>query len=277
LPGSGGTLGRVPFAVPLQAIELLPEARERTDFPFQLPLVQKFQRFEFKQPVTLLVGRNGSGKSTLLEALAIGAGLPTVGGDDTRRDPTLLPQRELAAFLRLVWRKKSQRGFFLRAEDFFNFSRRVGAIRTELTEMVEEFDSKFTGQGRLLARGAVLGQKSALEQRYDGDLDARSHGESFLLLFERRLVEGGLYLLDEPEMPLSPTSLLGLISLIKHAVSQGSQFVIATHSVILMAYPEAQILSFDQHPPCPTAYDEVEHVQLTRDFLKNPAAFLRRL
>src|SRR5438105_2639080 len=112
----------------------------------------------------------------------------------------------------------------MRAEDFFNFSRRIAAMRTELSEMAEDFDSKLTGHGRVLARGAALGQKAALEQRYDGELDARSHGESFLLLFERRLVEGGLYLLDEPEMPLSPTSLLGLISLIKHAVRQGSQF-----------------------------------------------------
>ncbi|HEV8245560.1 MAG TPA: AAA family ATPase, partial [Polyangiaceae bacterium] len=98
-----------------------------------------------------------------------------------------------------------------------------------------------------------------------------------ILLFESRLVPNGLYLLDEPEMPLSPTAQLALISLIKGAVAQGSQFIIATHSVILMAYPQAQILSFDAYPLRAIAYDELEHVQMMRDFLKNPAAFLRRL
>ncbi len=255
----------------------MPGARERAGFPFELPLVQRFEALNFEQPVTLFVGRNGSGKSTLAEALAIAAGLPVVGGDDLRRDPTLAPQRELARELRLSWRKKSRRGFFLRAEDFFNFSRRINATRDGLTEMADDFANKFEGHALDLARGAVLGQKAALEQRYGGDLDARSHGESFFLLFESRLVPNGLYVLDEPEMPLSPSAQLALIALIKRAVAEGSQFVIATHSVMLMAYPDATILSFDEHPLRALAYDDVEHVQLTRDFLRNPAAFLRRL
>ncbi len=264
-------------ALPLRSVELSPSALEQRGFPFELPLVQKFETLELELPVTLLVGRNGSGKSTFAEALAIAAGLPAVGGADLQRDPTLVAQRELARHLRLSWRKKSKRGFFLRAEDFFNFSRRVESTKAELAEMASEFEGKLSGHALALAQGAVLGQKAELERRYDGELDARSHGESFLLLFQSRLVPAGVYVLDEPEMPLSPSAQLALIAMIKRAVNEGSQFIIATHSVMLMAYPEARILSFDEHPCRPIAYDDVEHVMLTRDFLRNPAAFLRRL
>ncbi|HEX8116062.1 MAG TPA: AAA family ATPase, partial [Pyrinomonadaceae bacterium] len=140
-----------------------------------------------------------------------------------------------------------------------------------------EFEKELTGYGLQLAKGAVLGQRRALAEKYGEDADARSHGESFLQLFQSRFVPGGLYLLDEPEAPLSPQRQLALLAMLKSMAEQDSQFVVATHSPILMALPGADILSFDHAPVRRVRYEEVEHVNLTRDFLNNPEAFLRHL
>jgi predicted ATPase len=116
-----------------------------------------------------------------------------------------------------------------------------------------------------------------MERRYGGDIDHNSHGESFLLLFRSRLVPRGLYLLDEPEAALSPQSQLAFIAMIKEAVDQGSQFVVATHSPILLAIPGAMLLSFDRAPAARVAYDELESVRLFREFVESPERFLRHL
>ena len=244
---------------------------------FTLPLVQHFGELELGSPVTFFVGENGSGKSTLIEAIAAGLNLATVGGEDIARDNSLRHARALGKQLAFSWRNKTHRGFFLRAEDFFNFTRRLKQMNAEYDAMAAEFRQEYTGHALGLALGPVLGSKQALINRYGEDLDANSHGESFLKLFQARFVPGGLYLLDEPEAPLSPQRQLALLSMLKEMVEANAQFIIATHSPILMAFPEAAILSFDQHPVRAVAYDEAEHVDLTRRFLNNPAAFLRHL
>lgn len=261
----------------LQSIGLKPSAKKQAGFPFTLPLVQSFGEIEMRSPVTFFVGENGSGKSTLIESLAAGINLPTVGGEDIARDKSLANARALGKQLKLGWQQKNHRGFFLRAEDFFNFAKRLQTMQAELQEMADEFENEYTGYALGLAKGAALGQRRALIERYGENLDANSHGESFLKLFQSRFVPNGLYLLDEPEAPLSPQRQLALLSMIKEMVGEGAQFIVATHSPILMAYPEAQIFSFDSHPVCETAYDEVEHVSLTRQFLNNPNSFLRYL
>ncbi|HKX29182.1 MAG TPA: AAA family ATPase [Blastocatellia bacterium] len=261
----------------LQSIDLKPAARRSSEFPFSLPLIKNFSPIEFDSPVTFFVGENGSGKSTLLEAIAAGINLPAVGGQDLAQDPTLVPARALGKQLKFAWTQKRHRGFFLRAEDFFNFTRRLQTMTRELDEAAEGFEQEYQGPALGLAKGAVLGQRQALVEKYGENLDANSHGESFLKLFMARFVPGGLYLLDEPEAPLSPSRQLALLSMLKEMVEQEAQFIIATHSPILMAFPEATIFSFDRHPVGRVAYDEVEHVSLTRAFLKNPESFLRRL
>jgi predicted ATPase len=261
----------------LRSVSLKPSAKKEGGFPFNVPAVRGLGELEFRRPVTFLVGENGTGKSTLLEALAAGAGSVVVGGEDVRADKTLAHARRLAAQLKLVWTKRTHRGFFLRAEDFFGFAKRVNRTSAELEEMARDFEKELTGYGLRLAQGVVRGQRSALAGRYGEDADARSHGEGFLQLFQSRFVPGGLYLLDEPEAPLSPQRQLALLSMLKGMVAQDSQFVIATHSPILMAFPDASILSFDHAPVREIPYDEVEHVSLTRDFLSDPEAFLRHL
>jgi predicted ATPase len=261
----------------LRSVSIKPSARKINSFPFNLPLLRSFKEIQFHRPVTFFVGENGTGKSTLLEAIAAGIGSIVVGGEDLQRDTTLHHARSLGKHLKLVWQHKARRGFFLRAEDFFNFARRVNAMSQELDEIAAEFDQELTGYALGLAKGVVLGQKRALVEKYGEDADARSHGESFLHLFRERFVPGGLYLLDEPEAPLSPQRQLALLLMLKEMVEQDGQFIISTHSPIIMAYPEAEILYFDGGELREVEYDELEHVSLTRAFLNNPESFLRRL
>lgn len=251
-----------------------------TGFPFSVASIATLERIDFDAPVTVLVGENGSGKSTLLEALAIAAELPAVGSSPPARDPTLEPQRRLARELRLTWKSRTRRGFFLRAEDFFGFQKQIVQQRVEHEQELERIAREFADaseHARGLAMGPHLASIGALEQSYGKNPDARSHGEAFLNLFQQRLSPGGLFLLDEPEAALSPQSQLAFLAMIRHALETGSQFVVATHSPILMAIPGARILSFDDTPVRAVPYGELESVALVRDFLQAPERYLRRI
>lgn len=235
---------------------------------------------DFDVPVTLLVGENGSGKSTFLEALAIACRLPAVGSSRLDADRTLAPQRALAERLRLTWRGRNHRGFFLRAEDFFGFQKRLAQARAEHEAEIARVDRELADaseHARILARGPHRGSIGAMEARYGENPDAASHGEAFLNLFAQRLVPAGLYLLDEPEAALSPQSQLGFLAMIRAAVREKSQFIVATHSPILMATPGARILSFDHPPVGPVDFEDVASVTLVRDFLNAPERYLRQI
>lgn len=265
--------------LPLRAVEYRPPTH--TDrFPFTVPVIQNLETLRFESPVTFLVGENGSGKSTLLEALAIAAKSITVGTQSAHTDATLAEVRALANCLRLIWSKRSKRGFFLRSEDFFGYAKQMNTTRASLQQELEEIDEEYADRSELargLARMAHSGQLHALDSRYGEGLDAGSHGENFLKLFRTRFVPNGLYLLDEPEAPLSPMRQLSLLAMLKDMVDQSSQFIIATHSPILMAYPSAVILSCDGERISQVDYETLEHVTLMRDFLANPSLFLRHL
>jgi predicted ATPase len=249
-------------------------------FPFSVPVVRDLDALAFPTPVTFFVGENGSGKSTLLEGIALAAGLPAVGSDDAARDATLGAQRELAHALKLVWSRRTHRGFFLRAEDFFGFAKRLSAMRAEFKQRIVELEEEYADRSawaKGLAMGPARASLADMERRYGANLDANSHGQSFLKLFQSRFVPGGLYLLDEPEAPLSPQSQLALMVMIQEMIAEDAQFVIATHSPILLAYPGATIYSFDRSPVEAVGYEELEHVVLTRDFLNAPERYLRAL
>ena len=257
--------------------------RPRADvarFPYTVPVIRSLDTLALDTAVTFFVGENGSGKSTLLEAIAAAARLPAVGSADLDADATLAAQRDLAGALRLVWSRRTTRGFFLRAEDFFGFAKRTAALRAEMLQRIEDLEVEYADRSAF-AKGLAMGPARAsladMERRYGLDLDANSHGQSFLRLFQSRFVPGGLYLLDEPEAPLSPQSQLALMAMVQDMVAQDAQFVIATHSPILLAFPGARIWSFDSAPPEQVPYDELEHVRLTRDFLNAPERYLRAL
>jgi len=263
-------------SVALRAIE--PAASGR--FPFTVPIIRTLESLDLDAPVTFLVGENGSGKSTLLEAIAAAAGLPTVGSESLERDETLAAQRELARALKLTWNRRARRGFFLRAEDFFGFAKSVSKLRADLQRRIQEIDEEFvtsSAYAKRLAKGPAVGSLADLERRYGVDLDANSHGQSFLKVFGSRFVPGGLYLLDEPEAPLSPQSQLALIAMMGDMLRQDAQFIIATHSPILLGFPDAVIYSCDRVPIEAVAYEELDHVVITRDFLNSRERFLKYL
>ncbi|MAU11209.1 MAG: heme ABC transporter ATP-binding protein CcmA [Anaerolineaceae bacterium] len=247
-------------------------------YPFSLPLVQNLD-LTFRSGVTILVGENGSGKSTLLEAIAAAVGSITIGSQDAAHDPSLDHVRSLADTLKLTWNKRTRRGFFMRSEDFFGYAKRMNETRAELLDDLqqaqEDYKDKPAAKG--YASMAYAGQLHTLKSYYGDGLDAQSHGESFLKLFQSRFVPDGLYIIDEPEAPLSPNRQLSLISLMSMAIQQNAQFIIATHSPILMAYPGAEILSCDGPKLEPIAYDDIETVSVMRSFLENPDAYLRHL
>ena len=232
----------------IRAVRLERDAIEDpTSHPFDLPAVQAMGELPLDPGVTLLVGENGSGKSTLVEAIAVAAGFNAEGGTRNFTFSTRDSTSELHRHLRLVRSPgRPATGFFLRAESFFNVASEVE---------------------RLDVAGAY-GDRSLHEQ---------SHGESFLSLVLHRFGPDGLYVMDEPEAALSPQGCLALIAAMHDLVTAGSQFVVATHSPLLMAYPGATILELDDDGISQVAYDDVAHVQLYRSFLDGPDRFLRTL
>lgn len=249
-------------------------------FPFSVPSISALDRVDLDAPVSILVGENGTGKSTFMEALAIAAGLPAVGSARPGSDPTLEPQRRLSRHFRLSWRIRSHRGFFLRAEDFFGFQKQLAVQRAEHERELARIDVELADSSeyaRRLAKGPHHASIGAMDATYGENPDARSHGEAFLNLFAQRLSPKGLFLLDEPEAALSPQSQLGFLAMIREAISTGAQFVVATHSPILMAIPGARIHSFDDGSVTEVAFDEIESVTLVRDFLAAPERYLRMI
>jgi predicted ATPase len=253
-------------------------AENQQEFPFNLPFVKTWSKLVFSNPITFFVGENGSGKSTLMEAIACAVGSITIGSESAVTDPTLKELRSFANKIKLIWNKPTRRGFFLRAEDFFGYIKQQTKTRTELLNDLQRVDKDYAKHSQFtqgLARMAYERELSDMKNRYGDGLEVHSHGESYLELFQTRFVPGGLYLLDEPEAALSPLRQLGFLSLLKIMVEQQAQFIIATHSPILMAYPDAKILSFDHAPLKIVGWDTLEHVTLTRDFLNNRESFLR--
>lgn len=280
MPAGAQRGGNVSPVIHLRSIAVKRGKWGHDRFPFSVPAVRSLEGLSFTAPVTFFVGENGSGKSTLLEGVAAAAGLPAVASMDVKQDATLAAQRELGEAFRLTWAHRTPRGFFLRAEDFFGFTKTLARMRTEMLAELDEVADSYAGRSakaRELREGPIRASLADMERRYGQDLDANSHGQSFLKLFRNRFVPGGLYLLDEPEAPLSPQSQLGLLAMIKDMVADEAQFIIASHSPILLAFPGATIYSFDEVPIGRVPYETLEHVVLTRDFLRDPERFLRLL
>ena len=262
----------------LSALRRRPDAAiDRERFPWTLPVVRALEELAFTTPVTFLVWENGSGKSTLLEGIAAGMDAVAAGARDLRRDPTLQAARDFAAGFVFVRHRHARTRLFLRAEDVFGYTGRLTSDISELSDIERDLAQLPEGSGRDRATAMARGERAALTRRYGDDPDARSHGETFLALLQTRLVPNGWYFLDEPETPLSPVRVLALIALLADRVRQGCQFVIATHSPILMALPNATILLAEDGQLRATEWNELEHVRVTRAFLADPAAYLRWL
>jgi predicted ATPase len=249
-------------------------------FPFNVPIIRALRPINFSHEITFLVGENGSGKSTLLEAIACAVGSITVGAESVETDPSLAHSRQLAKQFKLTWSKRTRKGFYMRSEDFFGFVKHLTIVKADLENDLQQVDVDYqdrTDYAKGLARMPYARELHDLQHYYGDSLDSYSHGESYFTLFNARFVAGGLYLLDEPEAPLSPMRQLSFITMLGEMMKQDAQFIIATHSPILMAFPNATILSFDGDHIENIAYDDLEHVQVTRSFLNNPDQYLRHL
>ncbi|MCG8924209.1 AAA family ATPase [Lentzea sp. CC55] len=219
-------------------------------YPFTLPVVRHLVEnpVDLRTPVTFLVGDNGAGKSTLVEAIAVAAGFNAEGGTQSFRFATKATESSLGDHLTLSWgTRKPRTGFFLRAESFYN-------VITEIDRIGAGIHASYGGKS----------------------LHERSHGESFIDLMTHRFGGRGLYVLDEPEAALSVKGCLTVLRRMHELVGEGSQFIIATHSPILLAAPGATILEITDTIDEVT-YDTAEPVALTRNFLGGPDRFLKHL
>jgi predicted ATPase len=224
------------------------------EYPFSIPAIGGFEELRLEHPVTFLVGENGSGKSTLLEAIAVASGMNPEGGSRNFNFATRASHSGLSKHLRLTRSpRRARSSFFLRSESYFN-------VATNIEEMDRE-SGPFGGPPII----SYYGGKSLHEQ---------SHGESFFALFQNRLRGDGFYIFDEPEAALSPLRQLAFLTRLHELVGEGSQFLIATHSPILMAYPQAEIYLLDGGAPRLVAYRDTEHYEVTRNFLNRTEQML---
>ena len=219
-------------------------------YPFSIPAIGALNELELHPAATFLVGENGSGKSTLVEAIAVAAGFNPEGGSRHATVKTRASESPLHRHLRLVrGTRKFRDGYFLRAESFFNVATYI--------ERLED------------PRALIpYGGKSLHEQ---------SHGESFISLIKHRFGPNSFYVLDEPEAALSLHGVLALMRRMHDLVAHGSQFVISTHSPVLLGYPDATIYALSQAGITRTPYERTENYELTRAFLDDRGAFLRHL
>ncbi len=227
-------------------------------YPFCLNTVKSLKSIEFPTQVTFFVGENGTGKSTILEAIAHKVGFGPEGGSKninfkTSHGNTENASSKLADCLTLSWRQKPTNGYFFRAESFFNVANYVDYLELE-------------------CGGFAYGP-------YGGEsLHEQSHGESFLSFFKSRVGAQGFFIFDEPEAALSPQRQLVLLSIIHELCTDfHSQFIIATHSPLLLAYPGATIYSCDSSILTPISYTETEHYKITKKFLDNPSLYFHYL
>ncbi|MEM1036973.1 MAG: AAA family ATPase [Pseudomonadota bacterium] len=224
-------------------------------YPFNLPAVRSWETLQLHENVTFLVGENGSGKSTLVEAIAIAAGFNAEGGSRNFNFENVRAHSDLHEYIRLAKApRKPKDGYFLRAESYFNVATNI-----------DQLDADPSGGPRII-------------NSYGGvSLHKQSHGESFMALMSDRFGGDGLYILDEPEAALSPNRQLSFLARLHDLVEDNSQFIIATHSPIILAYPNAWIYQMTDTGPERLPWNALEHVDITRQFLNNPDIFLDQL
>ncbi|WP_286906779.1 AAA family ATPase [Clostridium sp. UBA1652] len=238
----------------IKEIRLKKEIYKEESYIKNLPVVSNLDSLDLSSNVTFFVGENGSGKSTLLEAIAVNSGFNAEGGTKNFNFSSMETHSDLYKYITVVKSvKRPKDGFFLRAESFYN-------VATE----IERLDLEGGGPHIIDSYGGT-------------SLHKMSHGESFITLMTNRFGGNGLYILDEPEAALSPLKQMSMLTVINELVKKNSQFIIATHSPILMAYPDADIFVIDDNGIMKTPYKKTDNYMITRKFLENPEKMMHYL
>ncbi|OQA73227.1 MAG: hypothetical protein BWY35_00726 [Firmicutes bacterium ADurb.Bin248] len=249
---------------------------ENPGYPFTVPLVAALEGIEFASPVTVFAGDNGSGKTTLLELMAAKLSSVRIGAGNRGERRALL---EGAARHFRVTRTRTQRlCFYFTAEDFSRELEARTEIRRDAEAALREIEEGYGGRSayaRGLASMPFARTIGEMDAQYRSDLTERSHGEGFLDFFGKRLVRGGLYLLDEPEAALTYFNQLVLLNMIRDAIAQDCQFILSTHSPVLCACPGAEIYELQPEGPVKTDYDSLANVRFLRMFLAEREKLLR--
>jgi predicted ATPase len=253
------------------------DAGKQHPFPYNIPAIKYAQHITLNDRITIFVGDNGSGKSTLLESIALSLNLPLTGGA-IGGHAGFEAARLLKPFVQLEWKRQTNKGFFFRAEDFSDFinsvEREQEKIKRDLAELKGEVDDA------IIERMSETMNYSlhAMREKYGENMQAYSHGEAYLTILQARILNKGIYLLDEPEAALSPLKQLSLMAFILRVLKDSTaQFIIATHSPILMGIPGATIYEIREDGMQAVGYKETDHYRITKTFLDNPGHYLRHL
>jgi len=251
------------------------DTEKQHPFPFNISAVKFAKDIELDKLVTIFVGENGSGKSTILESIAYAINLPLIGGH-IRSDAGFEAAKLLKPYLKIEWGRQTSKGFFFRAEDFSDFlhavERENQKISSDLRELRGQVDDAIIGQMSESMNYALRETR----KNYGSDMQAYSHGEAYLKILDTRIQDKGIYLLDEPEAALSPIKQLSLMALIMEILKGGNaQFIISTHSPILMGIPDARLYEIREDEMRQVEYKETDHYRITKTFLDNPDFYLR--
>jgi len=259
----------------LSSISIKPE---RTNpFPFNIPAVKFAKNIQFKSPVTFIIGDNGTGKSTLLETLAFRLQLPHMDGAGYGKKG-FEAAKAVLPYLKLDWASERSVGFFFRAEDFGDLLNSIDRTDAKLHAQLKDLEGQVPNHIIQEMKDSANHQLYHVRKDYGQDLQGFSHGEAYLKIMQEKITRRGIFLLDEPEAALSPSKQLSLIYFIhEHLRSNRSQFIIATHSPMLMAYPGATIYEVTEDNMKQVTLEETEHYSITKSFLNKPEMYLRHL
>ncbi len=246
-------------------------------FPFNIPAIQFAKNIVLDKKVSIFAGDNGCGKSTLLETIAYSLNLPLIGGS-LKDNAGFEAAAILQPYLNIEWNRQTSRGFFFRAEDFSDF---INAVEKEKSKIAGDL-IELKG----VVDDAIIEQVSQsmnyrlyrMRKDYGENMQAFSHGEAYLKILQTRITDKGIYLLDEPEAALSPLKQLSLISFIMEVLKNNNkQFIIATHSPVLMGLPGAAIYEIQETGMQQVNYKDTDHYRITKTFLDNPDHYLKHL
>ena len=252
---------------------------KKDTYPFNIPSIKNTKELDLSNKITIFVGDNGSGKSTLLKAIAYYNNSINVSSEDINSS-YYEEIRELSSNIKLAYTYKTRSGFFFSGEEFITYINNIKKMKEDLRNELRRVEIEYKDKSIFTqnqARSAFSKELYELENSYNGDLKEKSHGEGFIDFFKQRMHKQGIYLLDEPETPLSAVNQYQLVVLITDLVRSGSQVIIATHSPIIMALKEATIYQFNETGINKVNYDDIEHVNFMKHFLNNKENYIDRL